>query len=351
MDTLTHALSGALLGRATAASPAEHAAADTRLPVATRMAAGALAAAFPDLDVVLGFLSPVSYLTLHRGPTHSLVLAPVWALLVAGCLALLWRRHGWRAFYGVALGGIVIHILGDWITSFGTMMLWPLSDRRFALSTTFIIDLWLSGIILAALAASAFWRASRVPAVAGLAVLAGYIGLQAWARGEAIEIGRAHAPQAAVTALPRPASPFNWTVIARDGETYRYASVRTVAGTALLARLSPRIEALSAAYVPADQAVWTTVERFGPAGATRALVEEAWRAPGLAFFRWFADAPLAVEVKRGNPSTCVWFQDLRFLTPGREAWPFRYGACRTDATGGWRAYDWNEGSPLPLDGG
>ncbi len=119
----------------------------------------------------------------------------------------------------------------------------------------------------------------------------------------------------------------------------------------LLARLSPRIEALAAPYVPADQAVWTAIDRFGPAGPTRALAEEAWRTPGLAFFHWFADAPVTVEVKRGNPSTCVWFQDLRFMTPGRDAWPFRYGACRTDATGEWRAFDWNDGQPRPLEGG
>jgi inner membrane protein len=346
VDPLTHALSGALLGRATAGPASDN----TRLPVATRMTAGALAAAFPDVDIVLGLLSPVTYLTLHRGPTHSLVLAPLWALLVAAIFALLWRGRGWRAFYGVALGGIVIHILGDWITSFGTMLLWPLSDHRFALSTTFIIDLWLSGIIVAALIACGLWRGTRKPAVAGLAVIAGYVGLQGWAHHEALDIGRAQAPpEAAVTALPRPASPFNWMVVVADATTYRYASVRIVDGTPLLARLSSRIETLAAPYVPADRAEWNVIDRFGPAGPSRVLAEEAWRTPGLAFFRWFADAPLTVAVERGNPSTCVWFQDLRFLTPGRDAWPFRYGACRTDATGEWRAYDWNEGRPQLLD--
>jgi inner membrane protein len=79
------------------------------------------------------------------------------------------------------------------------------------------------------------------------------------------------------------------------------------------------------------------------------VAEAAWQAPGLAFFRWFAEAPLAVDVRRGNPSTCVWFQDLRFLTPGRDQWPFRYGACRSDGAGEWRAFEWNDGAPRPLD--
>jgi len=38
-----------------------------------------------------------------------------------------------------------------------------------------------------------------------------------------------------------------------------------------------------------------------------------------------------------NPSTCVWFQDLQFFTPGRGTWPFRYGLCRA-AHGAWRPY-------------
>lgn len=43
------------------------------------------------------------------------------------------------------------------------------------------------------------------------------------------------------------------------------------------------------------------------------------------------------RVERGNPSTCVWFQDLRFFTPGRSSFPFRYGLCR-DGDGPWQPY-------------
>ena len=35
-------------------------------------------------------------------------------------------------------------------------------------------------------------------------------------------------------------------------------------------------------------------------------------------------------------SSCVWFTDLRFLTPGREAMPFRYGVCRERPGAPWR---------------
>ena len=159
MDTLTHALSGALLARATAPKDAP--------PRSTprRVAAGFFAAAAPDLDFVVGFVGPVEYLLHHRGVTHSIVLLPLWALLLSWILSGILREpRGWRALYGVTALSLGAHIAGDVITSFGTIVLAPLSDWRAGIGTTFIIDLWFSGIILAGLAASALLYRSRVPA-------------------------------------------------------------------------------------------------------------------------------------------------------------------------------------------
>ncbi|HAF56341.1 MAG TPA: hydrolase, partial [Thauera sp.] len=184
MDTLTHALSGALVGRvlarrrapaggatATAATSGTASAARPVVPVWQMVAAGTVAATFPDLDFVLGWISELTYLRGHRGVTHSLILLPLWGLLIAWLLARFWQRGGrvaagWRSFYPVVCAAIFVHILGDLITQFGTMILAPFSDQRFGWGTTFIIDLPFTGIILAGLLASALWRGSRVPATA-----------------------------------------------------------------------------------------------------------------------------------------------------------------------------------------
>ena len=98
----------------------------------------------------------MAYLAQHRGVTHSLILLPLWALLFSWILAKILREpRGWRALYGVTAMGIGLHIAGDWITGFGTMVFAPFSDWRAALGTTFIIDLWFSGIIVAGLLVSA----------------------------------------------------------------------------------------------------------------------------------------------------------------------------------------------------
>src|SRR6185436_18903365 len=114
-------LSGALLARATAPRDAP----PRSLP--RRIAAGFFACTFPDIDFVVAFIGPVEYLMNHRGATHSILLLPLWAIVVAWVLAKILREpRGWRALYFVSALGIAAHIAGDVITSYGTMILAPL---------------------------------------------------------------------------------------------------------------------------------------------------------------------------------------------------------------------------------
>ena len=342
MDTLTHALSGALLARATAPDPAK-----ARISTAARVGAGFLVAAFPDLDFVLGYVSPVAFLTGHRGVTHSFVLLPVWALLLAWILAKIHRGKGvtWRDYFGVCALSVGAHIVGDLITSFGTMIYAPLSDARVAWDTTFIIDLWFSGIIVAGLTASLVWRRSRAPAVLGLAVLGGYVGLQAVQHSRAVDFGAGYAQSAGfgaakVTAIPRPVSPFNWTVFVTEGDRYHYAHVNLVRE-----QMPPPpgpdanlFERYGAAYAPLAQAKWIAINRYGDETAARELAARVLADSRLGFFRCFAEFPALYRIDRNNPSTCVWFQDLRFVTPGSDRNIFRYGLCRDDGAADWRVY-------------
>jgi inner membrane protein len=340
LDTLTHALSGALLARATAPKNAP----PRSLP--RRIAAGFFAAAAPDLDFVLGYAGPVVYLEQHRGVTHSVLLLPLWALLLSWLLAKILREpRGWRALYGVTALSLAAHIVGDLITGFGTMMFAPLSSWRAALGATFIIDLWFSGIIVAGLLVSIAFRRSRFPAVAASVVLAGYVGFQYVQKQKAIDFGEAYVRRegmrdATVTAHPRPVSPFNWTVFASTGNEHHFAHVNLVRREARPYQPGDGfIAKVDSPYLPLDQAAWVVKTRYGHP-PTDGLGKQAWNSPALGFFRWFADLPAFDGVSEG--STCAWFFDLRFLTPGRDNVPFRFGACRDKPGDAWRAYQRSE---------
>src|SRR5213592_3147141 len=332
MDTLTHALSGALLARATASEEPR--------AIPRRIAAGFFACAAPDLDFVFGYAGPVEYLLNHRGITHSLVLLPLLALGLSWLLAKILREpRGWKALYGISALAIAAHIAGDVITSYGTMVLAPLSDWRAAIGTTFIIDLWFTGIILAGLLASAFLYLSRWPSVAATALLVAYVGFQFDQRQHALEFADQYAKTrglsgARVTAHPRPVSPFNWTVFVSDDEAHEFAHINLV-------RTQPRryepgdgfIARIDSPYMPVDQAIWVRRTRYGEVNTE--IGKEAWNAPALGFFRWFAVQPAFDGSTDGG--SCVWFVDLRFVTPGRDLTPFQFGACRESGQG--RGYE------------
>ena len=87
---------------------------------------------------------------------------------------------------------------------------------------------------------------------------------------------------------------------------------------------------LDAPYQPLSAPRWESRSRNGGSKD----VEDAWNSPGLAFFRGFAELPAFDGTSPG--ASCAWFVDLRFLTPGRDWLPFRYGACRDAPGGPWR---------------
>src|ERR1700730_11066584 len=154
MDTITHGIAGALIGKAVfhgddlfAFRPMNRG----RIVTWSLM----LGAIFPDSDVFREMFSrnDLLILTWHRSITHSLVCLPAFALLLA---ALTRRLAGWRkwetpsvaALTGIYAAGIFSHILLDLVTSFGTMVRSPLKWSRPAWDLIFIVDFTFTGVLL-----------------------------------------------------------------------------------------------------------------------------------------------------------------------------------------------------------
>jgi inner membrane protein len=197
---------------------------------------------------------------------------------------------------------------------------------------------------LIGLVASALWRASRVPALVASGVLVSYVGLQFLLQQRAIQFGEQHAQasglkEAMVSALPRPLSPFNWMVVITEPERYHYANVNLFSAKPPppLPEKAGWMQRLAAPYLPLSDAQWIVEPRYG-SRRVEPFARAAWNHPQFAFYRWFAGYPALFRVEFRDAVQCAWFQDLRFVTPGRSTVPFRYGMCRA-STGKWQAFE------------
>ena len=131
----------------------------------------------------------------------------------------------------------------------------------------------------------------------------------------------------------------------RSDRACRLVSARPAVRLGLVA---PGIGRLDAAFQPLALARWETRTRYGETEAEQRVARAAWESPALGFMRWFADQPAFDGLSAG--STCAWFLDLRFLNPGRDWLPFRYGACREGPGEPWRAFErTGDASRRPVD--
>ncbi len=170
MDPLTHILLGASCGYATF----------HRRLGRTAAAVAALAALAPDADVFIRSTSdPLLAVEYHRHFTHSLLFAPFGAAVVAS-LFLLRRanRPRFLLLWLCATCAYFSHCLLDAATSYGTQLLWPLTNHRFGWDYVSVVDLLVT-IPLAIGLLLTLKRQRPRPALIGLSLALAYIGFGA----------------------------------------------------------------------------------------------------------------------------------------------------------------------------
>lgn len=224
MDSLTQFALGATIGAATLSR---------KIGPRRAVIVGGLLGTAPDLDVFLPFDGPIDSFVEHRGWTHSLIVHSVLAPVIGWGLHRLFRARApdlsLVQMIGVVWLCLTTHALLDWTTTYGTQILWPLTDRPFALSWIFIIDplytLPLLIAVLGGLIAGARWSGVRRGAVVALALSTAYLG---WT-GVSQQIGRDKVQQALdaagveaeqITMIPMPFNSLLWRGIAIDGDVY-----------------------------------------------------------------------------------------------------------------------------------
>lgn len=135
----------------------------------------------PDLDGFLKWVAELDerlYFMQHRGLSHSLVGAPLFALAFVGVLALFARRVGWlrnfawrRAFLPAIVLGSWTHLVLDGVTLAGVPLLWPFASGRWTLGIFSWLVIWLLPVCAAVLGLHTWGRLDRRGVVVSGAVV------------------------------------------------------------------------------------------------------------------------------------------------------------------------------------
>jgi len=322
MDPVTHAAAGLLLSQV--------------LPGPSRAwstLAGLAFAFLPDIDYFLVYGDRLAFIRHHRGFTHSLWALPLFALLGAGLGRALGGPPWFLPIFFLGLAVLASHLLLDLATSYGTKILFPFSRKRFSLDWLFIIDPFLTGLLLAGAAAALVPAAWARPAGAFWLTAAGvYVLLCGLYHRQALNLARQVFRQpaaAAVAALPQPFSCRRWQLIAANNGEVQQSFV-LLPYLAFLG-FGPSWEEPSPLRLPVNPGGRVPQVAYRPPLEMQVQVWSGLPASDLAGqpqareilgeYLKFARFPLLRRLKPQGDGILLEWLDLRFSVPGRD-FPF-----------------------------
>ncbi|MCZ6457988.1 MAG: metal-dependent hydrolase [Gammaproteobacteria bacterium] len=201
-------LSQAALGAVVAQSITSATLADRRIGYRAAVY-GAIVGAMPDIDVLFSIYGDfVDQLLTHRGITHSLFFAPVVGPVLGW---LVWRRERRKdpsiasrelRYWIIALTlAIFSHPLLDLMTTYGTQLLLPFSDTRFAINAMPIIDPLYTALLIGGLLLARLWPDKALMhtiALSTLFVSSSYLGYGWWLNRQAEDYANAQLQAAGI---------------------------------------------------------------------------------------------------------------------------------------------------------
>jgi len=332
VDPLTHVAAGVLISQL--------------VPTPSRFWGAVAGVAFgllPDVDYFLAWIDRLVFIRHHRGFTHSIFALPLLAVFGAGVNAAIGGKDWFRPFFILGVLVLASHLILDLATSYGTQILSPFTRRKFTLDWLFIIDPYLTGILLLGAVAALIspgWGRKAGSVCLALAtayfLICGLYHRQALAVAQ--EVFKEQNPTTEkIAALPQPFSYRRWQLLSSGPEGVRQAFVELPWASLMGNRPETNFDLEQVPSGPGCQA---------PPGGyppPRDLRVQMWPAAGnpppcppeaqkiLDIYLDFARFPLLYRVRSLGATQIQEWLDLRFSVPGRE-FPFVL-QLRLDADG------------------
>jgi inner membrane protein len=299
----------------------------------------AFAAYTPDLDSFIapmlwsmGYKDPFASMLYHRWITHSLLVIPLTALLFAGPWWLIrrgyarYKRHrgeeqeapsspfGW--LFLCCLVAAATHAPLDWCTSYGTQLLSPITNARFAVDAVAIVDIIYTPLLMVTLLLCFIVRRGRknihkkatiVIGAVGLLLTTGYLCAGRWMHDVAItealqELKLEGSQVERVEAYPMIGTIFLWQAVVETPEDWYIVRVHHLA-----AADKPR---KTLYYRKAEENEW---------------IRRAKDTRGYRIYNWFSDDMVRFSYDQAaDGSHVVTLNDMRYAfynNGGRSIWP------------------------------
>lgn len=183
----------------------------------------------PDLDGAAAVLGPSYFLQYHRHPlTHSVGGAVLLSAVLATGISLFTPfKRPWLAF-GIAFGGMLLHLLSDLLTPWPIPIFWPFSTRTYSLDLINFLDPFLLVLLLVSFFATRRWPENGLSIVLlTLLITMGYLGFRFHGQQTAINLAKEKNLTGQFAALPHGLSLIAWDVIETNGLDYSYGIVDT----------------------------------------------------------------------------------------------------------------------------
>ncbi|MBU1486854.1 metal-dependent hydrolase [bacterium] len=168
-----------------------------------------------DIDSFIGLIAEDLYLIHHRGLTHSVIFAPILALLLALIFNLFMKEVGLKNLFLISLAGLGLHIGLDLLNSYGTQIFYPLTRRTYSFDMDIILDMWFFlPLLIGAVLIYLFSGSQKQIAMATLIVLTVGCGIRFSQKAEAKNIIKSLYPHTEFNIIPSGFkaiySPFHW---------------------------------------------------------------------------------------------------------------------------------------------
>lgn len=290
MDNLTHTLTGAIAARSSPSTPLSPT--DQKRLDRTMFWLFLVTVNLPDIDAAAAFFGDSLFsFKHHRGITHSLLFAPFFSLLPAFVASRITSILPFGKLWRVSLIGILLHIFFDVITSFGTQLLAPFSDTRYALDWMFIVDPFFTiSLLLLLLFGKWVPKLKRTLTVTALILITLYLSAEGISHTVAMRtLGRSARSNIegvrTIAALPQPLSIFRWVGLVETSEGVHRTYFSVLSGDSIRFEFLPH--------------------------ATDPLVDTALSLKEARWYRDFARFPLVSHIRR-NHKQIIEIQDLQF---------------------------------------